>query len=86
MVEHVAWCWSKVLLYKAACVFLTVLENAQYCWDAIMHRFILLGKQETLGEGSTTAIHMQMTRKQHISLYFEKGQGIYTAYTMSTFK
>lgn len=55
---------------------LTVLENAQYHWDAIMRHFIFLGKGGALGEGFTAAIHMQRTRKQHISLYFEKGQGV----------
>lgn len=67
-------------------MYLTVLENAQYCWDAILHCFIFLGKLGASGEGLTAAIHMKRTRKQHISLYCEKGLGVYTAYTISTFK
>lgn len=65
-VEHMALCQSKVWVYKAASVSLTVLENAQYYCDAILEHFIFLGKIGAEGEGFTTATYMKNTTKLHI--------------------
>lgn len=79
-VEHIAFCRSKVWVYNAASVSLTVLENAQYYCDTIPEHSVFLGKTGAQGKGFTRVTHMKNTTKLHIYLHCEKGLEDSTAY------